>query len=145
MWLEMSFCSLENCVSASRVLCLRSSCWTHTSTTLLITRPHLHSYLLWYVFYNLIMWLDDNPVTNTKTSPISSLKLVKKTQNLAIHPHFLFPFAVLLTCHLMLYFQKGTYSAEEKMIHLQSEIVGNASKVIILCLPKCNITTISCL
>ncbi|KHN49067.1 UPF0678 fatty acid-binding protein-like protein [Glycine soja] len=29
----------------------------------------------------------------------------------------------------MLYFQKGTYSAEEKMIHLQSEIVGNASKV----------------
>ncbi|RZB66405.1 UPF0678 fatty acid-binding protein-like protein isoform B [Glycine soja] len=41
--------------------------------------------------------------------------------------------------------QKGTYSAEEKMIHLQSEIVGNASKVIILCLPKCNITTISCL
>ncbi|KAG4947690.1 hypothetical protein JHK87_043697 [Glycine soja] len=25
--------------------------------------------------------------------------------------------------------QKGTYSAEEKMIHLQSEIVGNASKV----------------
>lgn len=39
--------------------------------------------------------------------------------------HFL-----LLKCYLILCQQKGTYSAEEKVIQLQSEIVGNASKVI---------------
>lgn len=38
--------------------------------------------------------------------------------------------AILPMFHLLKLLQKGTYDAEEKVIKLQSELVGNASKVI---------------